>query len=179
MKKMTLLLSLFLVIFFPVIAQDVKEVVPEESLTLKKGNIPPQILKAADELFKGSSQIAWGVFPYELKDYGWVVNTEYNEPIDHYEIHLKTADGSDAYVVFESTGELIRYKLIKKNSPVPQAIMKSIESGPYKDWKVNGDVMLIRNNQKKIVEHYTVNLVNGNMKKTLYFTTKGDAVMNK
>lgn len=179
MKKSLFLISLFLVFMFPVMAQETSEVVPEETLTLKKGNIPPTVLKAAEDLFKGSKQVAWGVFPYELKDYGWVVNTEYNEPIDHYEIHLKTADGSDAYVVIESTGEVIRYRLVKKEAPIPAPIMKSIESGPYKDWKVSGDVMLIKNNQKKIIEHYAVKLEKGGMKKTLYFTTKGEVLMNK
>lgn len=179
MKKSLFLISLLLVFFLPVIAQEASEVVPEESLTLKKGNIPPQVLKAAEDLFKGSTQIAWGVFPYELKDYGWVVNSDYNEPINHYEIHMKLADGSDAYVVFESTGELIRYRVVKKNAPIAPAIMKTIESGPYKDWKVNGDVMVIKNNQKKIVDHYAVNLVKGSMKKTLYYTTKGEVLTNK
>ena len=97
---------------FPVMAQDLNsEAVPEESLTLKKGNIPPAVLKAADQLFQGNTQVAWGVFPYELKDYGWVVNKDYNDPIDHYEIQFKAKDGSDVFAVFESTGELIRSKL--------------------------------------------------------------------
>lgn len=108
-----------------------------------------------------------------------MVNSDYNEPINHYEIHMKLADGSDAYVVFESTGELIRYRVVKKNAPIAPAIMKTIESGPYKDWKVNGDVMVIKNNQKKIVDHYAVNLVKGSMKKTLYYTTKGEVLTNK
>jgi hypothetical protein len=164
---------------FPVIAQDVSEVLPAEILILKKGNIPPQVIKAAEQLFQGSTQVQWGVFPYELKDYGWVVNKDYNEPIDHYEVMLKAKDGSDISAVFESTGELIRYNLIRKNAPVPQTIIKSIENGPYKDWKVTGDVMHIINNQKKIVEHYAVKLEKGNLKKTLYYTTKGDVLVNK
>jgi hypothetical protein len=177
MKKSLFLITLFLVFMYPVIAQvgaDLTESVPEESLTLKKGNIPPQIIKAADELFRGGSQVEWGVFPYELKDYGWLVNKEYNDPIDHYEIHLKTSDGSDAYVVFESTGELISYRVSKKNAPVPASIMASIMKSPYKDWKISSDVMLIKNNQKKVSEHYAIRLANGNQKKTLYFNLMGD-----
>ena len=179
MKKLFYLIALFLVFMFPVMAQEITEMVPQETLSLKKGNIPPQIIKAVDELFQGNTQVAWGVFPYELKDYGWVVNTSYNDPIDHYEVHLKTADGSDAFVVFESTGELIRYRLTKQNASIPAPIMKSIANSPYKDWKVNSDIMLIKNNQKKIVEHYAVKLEKANMKKTLYFTTKGEVLSNK
>jgi hypothetical protein len=180
MKKSAFLLVFFLVTIFSGFAQnEVTEEVPIESLTLKKGNIPPDITTAVDQLFKGSTQLKWGVFPYELKDYGWVVNKDYNAPIDHYEVFLKTADGSDVYAVFESTGELIRYKLINKKAPVPADIMKTIQKGPYKDWKVMGDVETVRSNQKKVVEHFSVKLEKGNQRKTLYFTNKGEMLTNK
>jgi hypothetical protein len=175
MKKLVFLVMTFLVFTFPILAQElVSEEVPLENLTLKKGNIPPQIVKAAEQLFQGSTQVAWGVFPYELKDYGWAVNKDYNEPIDHYELQIKGKDGSDIFAVFESTGELIRYKVINKNAPIPKLIMNAIEKSEYKDWKIVGDAMLIKNNQKKVVEHYAVKLEKGNLKKTLYYTAKGE-----
>jgi hypothetical protein len=173
MKKSLCLFMFFWVIMFPIIAQDVTEAVPEESLALKKGNIPPAVIQAAEKLFQGNTQVAWGSFPYELKDYGWVVNKDYNEPIDHYEIKFIGKDGSDIYAVFESTGELIRSKVIRKNAPVPPAILTTLEKSEYKDWKIVGDVMLIKVNQKKVAEHYTVKIQNGNMKKTLHFTSAG------
>jgi hypothetical protein len=179
MKKSLFLLMMFLVFIFPVIAQEDSEQVPEEILTLKQGNIPPQILKSAEQLFQGSTQVKWGVFPYELKDYGWVVNKEYNEPIDHYEIQLKAKDGSDVDAVFESTGQLIRYNLVKKNAPVPASVLGSIKNSPYKDWKIIGDIMLVSNNQKRVVDHYVVKVENGNKKKTLFYTVKGEALANK
>jgi hypothetical protein len=180
MKKSLFLLLGFLALTFPILAQEVvSEEVPAEQLTLKKGNIPAPVAKAAEQLFEGSTQIAWGAFPYELKNYGWAVNKEYNEPIDHYEIQFKGKDGSDIYAVFESTGELISDRIVHKNAPVPAAIMKSIENSEYKNWKITGDVELIKNTQKKVVEHYAVKLTNGNKKKTLYFTTKGDVLTNK
>jgi hypothetical protein len=179
MKKMLFSLMFFLVLMFPLLAQEVSEDVPEESLTLKKGNIPPDVIKSADQLFKGSTQLKWGVFPYELKDYGWTVNKEYNEPIDHYEVYLKTSDGSDVYAVFESTGELIRYRLINKSAPVPPDIMKSVQKSQYKDWKVVGSIEKVTSNQKKIAEHFIVKLEKGNQKKNLYFTNKGDILNNK
>ena len=98
-----------------------------------------------------------------------MVNKDYNEPINHYEILFKAKDGSDVYAVFESTGELIRSKIINKNAPVPKPIMTALEKSEYKDWKIVGDVMLIKSNQKKVTEHYTVKLEKGNMKKTLHF----------
>jgi hypothetical protein len=180
MKKSLFLLFGFLVLSFPILAQElVSEEMPEEYLILKKGNIPAPVIKTAEQLFAGNNQVAWGVFPYELKNYGWVANREYNEPIDHYEIQFKGKDGSDIYAVFESTGELICSRITHKNTPVPAAIMKSIENSEYKDWKIADDVMLIKNTQKKVIEHYAVKLTKGNMKKTLYFTTKGDVLPGK
>jgi hypothetical protein len=180
MKRLLFLLLGFLALSFPILAQEmVSDEGPAEILTLKKGNIPAPVIKAAEQLFEGNTQIAWGVFPYELKNYGWVVNTDYNEPINHYEIQFKAKDGSDVFAVFESTGELIASRIVRKNAPVPPDIMKSIEKGEYKDWKITGDVMLIKNTQKKTVEHYAVKLAKGNLNKTLYFTVKGEPLANK
>ena len=178
MKKLLFLILGMLVLTFPILAQE-SEQVPEEFLTLKKGNIPPAVIKAAEQLFQGNTQVAWGAFPYELKNYGWVVNKDYNEPINHYEIQFKAKDGSDVFSVFESTGELISSRIINKQAPVPPAILKAIEGGENKDWKIVGDVMKIKHNQKNTVEHYAVTLSKGNMKKVLYFTIKGEVLTNK
>jgi hypothetical protein len=179
MKKSAFLLVFFLVSVLSGFAQQGTDEVPLETLSLKKGNLPPAVVKAAEELFKGNSQIQWGVFPYELKDYGWVVNKDYNDPIDHYEIHMKAADGADVFAVFESTGELIRYRMVNRNAPVPESILASIAKTDYKDWKVMGGSEVIRNNQRKVVEHYAVNLEKGTQKKTLYYTSRGDMLVNK
>lgn len=179
MKKFMLFLMFFLVMFFPVIAQDQTEEAPAEILTLKRGNLPPAVLKTADELFKGSTQVKWGVFPNELKSYGWVKNKDYNEPINHYEVIMNTANGSRVDAVFESTGELIRYRTVTKNVPPPQSIMKAIAKGPYKDWSVLKDTEVIKDNQQKVAEHYAVTMEKGNQKKTLYYTLNGDVLTNK
>jgi hypothetical protein len=180
MKKSLFFILAFLAFAFPIMAQEmVTEEVPEENLTLKKANLPAAVVTAADKLFEGSTQIAWGTFPYQLKDYGWVVDKDYKGPIDRYEIRLTTKDGSVVNAVFESNGELVSYNLIRKNSPVPDAILVSLEKDQYKGWKIVGDVMRITNNQKKIVDHYAVKLQNGNMKKTIYFTVKGEELINK
>jgi hypothetical protein len=176
MKKNFLVVSLFLVFTLPILAQvEVGgEQIPSESLTLRKGNIPAPVIKAAQKLFEGSTQVAWGVFPYELKNYGWVVDNEYNEPIDHYEIKMVAKDGSDIYAVFESTGELNYCKIVNKKAPVPKEIVAQIEKEGYKDWKIVGDVLKVTNNEKKITEHYAVKVAKGNQTQTLYFTTRGE-----
>ena len=126
------------------------------------------------QIFKRSTQVEWGAFPYELKDFGWFVNTEYKDPIDHYAIHMKRLDGSDIYAVFESTGELIKYRMVKKNAPLPEPVMAAVEKSAYKDWKITGDVELIKSSQKKVEEHYIVKLEKDKKKKNLYITPKGD-----
>ncbi len=180
MKKLLFLFLALMVPLFPILAQELDiEEVPVESLNLKKPNIPPSVIKAADKLFEGSTQVAWGKFPYQLKDYGWAVDNEYNLPIDHYEVLFKTKDGSDIHAIFESNGELIRYSVINKNTPPPKVIIDNLEKGPYKDWKIVGDIMKIVSNQKKVVEHYNVKVAKGNMTKNLYFTVTGDALKER
>jgi hypothetical protein len=179
MKRSLVFIAVLLGLTFPIIAQALSGEEPIESLVLKKGNIPAPILKAADQLFEGHTQIAWGSFPYELKDYGWQVNNDYNEPIDHYEIQFKAKDGSEVFAVFESTGELIKCKIINKNAAIPKAIMLNVMKGEYKDWKVVGDVMQIKSTQKKVDEHYAVKIEKDKMQKTLYYNTKGELLSIK
>lgn len=178
MKKLVLTLMFFGVLVLSGFSQATQEG-PLETLSLKRGNLPPAVIKAADELFKGATQIKWGVFPYELKDYGWEVNNDYNEPIDHYEIHMHGSEGSEIYAVFESTGELISYRMSKKNTALPPAVLNSIANSDYKDWRLIEDTELIKNNQKKVADHYSVKLEKGNDKKTLYFSLNGDRLVNK
>jgi hypothetical protein len=180
MKKFLISSVFFLAVFFPLVAQElISEDLPQETLTLKKGNLPPAVLKAAEELFKGNTQVQWGVFPYELKDYGWVVNKDYNEPIDHYEISMKAKDGSDVYAVFEANGELIRYRMVHKSEALPAKVLNAIAKTEYKDWKLVGGTEIVKSNQKKIVDHYIVKMENGNKKKNLYYTFNGDMLINK
>jgi hypothetical protein len=179
MKKFLFSILTCLAFAFPVLAQVASDEITDQPLTFKKGEIPAAVQKTADELFKGTPQVAWGVFPYEFKDYGWSVDKNFNGPIDHYEVQYKASDGSEIYAVFESTGELIRCRIVNKNATLPPEILKSIAASQYKDWKVAGKTEKIEESQRKIVEHYIVRLENGNMKKTLYFTSKGGMLSNK
>lgn len=178
MKKLIYLLLAFVVYSFPILAQNPEAEsveVPVESLNLKMGNIPQQIVKAADGLFEGSTQVAWGNFPYEFKNYGWTVYpNESGVPINRYEIKLKAKDGSDIYAVFSPKGDLIRYKVINKNAVPPRFVINSLENEGYKDWKIVGDVMLIRDNLSKVKEQYSVRIKKGDMTKTLVFDTQGE-----
>lgn len=179
MKKLVSFLTAMLVFTFPIMAQALKEGEPVETFTLNKGNIPAPVLKSAQELFQGNTKVTWGTFPYELKDYGWSANKDYKGPIDHYEIQFKAKDGSDIYAVFEATGELIKCKIVNKDSPVPKQIVFAIANSIYKDWKIIGNVMQIKSTQKKVDEHYAVKVEKDSKKKTLYFTPNGDLLAVK
>jgi hypothetical protein len=182
MKRLLFTGLFFLAFVFPILAQDEKDLseeVPVESLTLKKGNIPPAVIKAGEDMFKGTSMIKWGIFPYQLKDYGWVVDPNYNEPIDHYEIHFHATDGSEIYAVFESTGELISTRISKKNTEIPSPIMKALANSEYKDWKLVEDTELIKNNQKKVVDHFWLKVEKDGKRKNLYYTSTGERLKNK
>jgi hypothetical protein len=179
MKRSLILIMVLSGFIFPVRAQMDPSEEPIETLTLKKGNIPAPVQKAAEQLFQGNTQVAWGSFPYELKDYGWLVNKDFNDPIDHYEIRFKAKDGSDIWAVFESTGELIKCKVINREAPIPVKIRTSLSAGEYKNWKIVGDVMQIKSTQKKVDEHYAVKLEKDNMKKILYYSPDGKLLTMK
>ena len=93
---------------------------------------------------------------------------------------LRAKDGSDIFAVFESTGELIKCKIINKDAPSSEADHRcQLEKGEYKDWKIAGDVMQIKSTQKKVDEHYAVKVEKDKMKKTLYFTSQGSLLSVK
>ncbi len=180
MKNWLTFIVVLLAFALPVLAQpEPTEEDPQEMLFLKKGNIPPAVLRAADSLFKGDTQVGYGVFPYELKKYGWVVDKDYNGPIDHYEVSVRTKNGGEAYAVFESTGQVVTYRAIEKNRPLPRPIQEALAKSPYKDWTVSKDTEFVKNYQKKTVEHFVVRLQKDGKKKKLYFTMKGEQLVNK
>jgi hypothetical protein len=180
MKKQFFLLAFLLAIFLPAGAQNIKaDEEPIESLTLKKGNIPASVLSTADEIFKENKQVQWGTFPYQLKKYGWVIDTVNKPRPNLYEIYLKTKDGIDIYAIFDGRGNLIRYRTIEKNGALPVPVLNAIAKTQYNDWKVEPGTVLITDKQNNVEEHYSVKLTKGNRKKTLYFTKEGNQVFNK
>lgn len=184
MKKWLVMFMTALVCGFPALAQpeELSEEVPTEMLTLKKGDIPPVVIKAAQDLFEGSTQLKWGVFPYEFKNYGWSVIKDKDlptGPVDQYEIFMKTSNGSDAFAVFKANGDLVRCRLMDKKVALPGSIQVAIGKSQYKDWKIRDDKELVTGSKGKVVEHYIVRLEKGNQKKTLYYTINGDLLTNK
>jgi hypothetical protein len=182
MKKMVVLVSFLSGALIPVAGQAtdmLTEEVPIETITLKKGDIPPEVLKTADAIFREKTDAKWTAFPYKLKDYGWEVDQTNSVPVDMFEVYFKTNNGIDTYAVFDSSGNLVRYRTIDKDAALPVDILKAIEREGYKDWKVLDGTEIVKDVKNNVDEHYTVRLQKGNQKKILYFTKEGKRVMNE
>jgi hypothetical protein len=96
MKKLSLISIFFLALFMPAGAQPADtETGPIETLTLKKGDIPPSILQTCEQIFRESTQVKWGNFPYQLKKYGWVTDTSFYGKPQYYEVFIKTKEAKN------------------------------------------------------------------------------------
>lgn len=182
MKKMVVLVSFLVVALFPAAAQSsdkLTEEVPIETITLKKGDIPPEVLKTANEIFSEKTDVKWTAFPYKLKTYGWEVDQTNAVPVNMYEVYFKTSNGIDTYAIFNSSGNLERYRTIDKDASLPIQVLNAITREGYKDWTVQPGTEIVRDVRNNIEEHYTVRLYKGNQKKILYFTKEGKRVKNE
>jgi hypothetical protein len=180
MKKLLISLLAFSGFLFPLLAQvdhDQREndVIPVESLTLKKEQIPDAIVKAVINDFATGQAFRWGKFPYALEKYGWVVNQdEIGEKPDHYEVNIKAKDGSDVYAVYTPDGTIIESRTIRKNASLPTSVQEALAKSQYKDWTVVGDKELIKyfNTRKDVEAHYRVTVEKNNVKKSISFNYK-------
>ncbi len=152
---------------------------PIETLSMNKGNIPPAVIQTANQFFKGETQINWGIFPNQPIDLGWDADQSYNEPLDHYEIHMQGRNGSEIDAIVESTGKVIAYRASIKNASLPQSVKDAISKTQFRDWDFIKDSELIKENQTKVVDQFSVKLEKGREKKTLYYTITGDQLVNK
>jgi hypothetical protein len=183
MKKLVLSILAFTGFLFPLLAQvdhDQRdnEILPVESLTLKKDQIPAAIVKAVNDDFATGQPFRWGKFPYILEKYGWVVAKDAeNQKPDRYEVNIKAHDGSDVYAVYGSDGTIIQSRIVRKNAPMPANVMQALEKSQYKGWNVVGDKELIKyfNSKADVEEHFRITVEKNNVKKTISFNYKEPA----
>jgi hypothetical protein len=168
---------------FPLLAQvdhdaRVNDVIPVETLTLKKEQIPQAIVKSVAVDFSTGQPVTWGKFPYNLENYGWVVNQgTAGEKPDHYEVLIKAKDGSDVYAVYNADGTIIETRSVYKNIPVPAEVTASLAKSKYSDWTIIGDKELIKyfKDKKNIEEHFRLTVQKGNLKHSISFNYKEPA----
>jgi len=183
MKKLIVTLLAFTGFLFPLLAQvdhdqRENEIIPNESLTLKKEQIPTAIVKAVQQDFATGQAFTWGKFPYVLEKYGWIVAADaVNQKPDRYEVNIKAHDGSDIYAIYSPDGTIIQSRIIRKNAALPSNVIQALGKSQYKDWKVVGDKELIRyyNTKKDVEEHYRITVEKNNVKKTISFNYKEPA----
>jgi hypothetical protein len=185
MKKLFFPIIASFIIFFPAIAQiEEDEVeVPIERLILKKENVPVSIVQAVNKSFQNGVALEWYSFPYLLKEYGWAFKSEGDKTIgnaspDLYAVHIRTSEGSRVDAIYTKDGKLVRSKEVVINTLIPLPVMKAIEKGQYKDWRIVGDRSVIKVAQHSIV-HYAVKVEKDNNKRTLYFDKNGNQLKNR
>ena len=180
MKKLIVTLFAFMGFLFPLLAQvdhdqNENEGIPQESLILKKDQIPAAIVKAVSSDFINGEAFRWGKFPFVLEKYGWVIAKGMeNQKPDYYEVNIKAHDGSDIYAVYSPDGTIIQSKTIRKNFALPLSVTQALAKSQYKDWTIVGDKELIRfyNSKNDIEEHFRITIEKNNVKKTVSFNYK-------
>jgi hypothetical protein len=180
MKKLIVSLLAFTGFLFPLLSQvdhDQREgdIIPVETLTLKKDQVPAPIVKAVNDNFAAAQEFKWGKFPYVLEKYGWVVAKDAaNQKPDRYEVNIKTKDGSDVYAVYSPDGTIIQSRTIRKNAALPSSVTQSLAKSQYKDWTVVGDKELLKywNSRTDVEEHFRITVEKNNLKKTISFNYK-------
>ena len=63
---------------------------------------------------------------------------------DHYQVIIKSNDGSDIIADYSADGTVLQSRSIYKDAPLPQHVMASLENSRYKGWNVAGDKEIIK-----------------------------------
>jgi hypothetical protein len=187
MKKFLVSVLAFSGFLFPLLAQvdhdyRISDIIPVEALTLKKEQIPPSIIKAVSTDFSSGQALTWGKFPYNLENYGWVVNKDAaTEKPDHYEVYIKAKDGSDVYAVYAPDGTIIQSRSLYKNISLPAVVKDRLSKSQYKDWTVIGDREIIRyfNEKKNEEAHFRVTVEKNNVRRSISFNYTQPVVKEK
>lgn len=177
MKKLIISLIACTGFLFPLLAQvdhdqSENEIVPVESLTLKKEQIPAAVVKAVNTDFTSEQAFRYGKFPYVLEKHGWIVaKSQPNVKPDFYEVNIKAHDGSDIYAVYSPDGTIIESRTIRKNAALPPSVLKALENSRYKGWNVASDKEIIKyfNSRNNIEEHFRITVEKNNVKRTISF----------
>ena len=182
MKKILVTVLAFAGIIFPLTAQVApdylnSDIIPVESLTLKKDQVPPAIAKAVSTDFKTGQPLTWSKFPYALKNYRWtLVPASESEKPNLYEVEIKTNEGN-VFAIYKPDGTILQSRLSFTNAPLPETVITALEKSQFRDWKIVGDKELIDYNKDKgnVLEHFRIYVKKDNMKHSISFNFKEPA----
>jgi hypothetical protein len=183
MKKLLFSFLALLGFLFPLLAQvdhdyNVNDRVPPTGTTLKKEQVPPEVIKAVQSKFDLNNSATWSKFPYALKEYGWVYDVGASDlNLDRYEVTMKTTKGDDLWAVYTSKGELIETKEVVNNVTPPDHVLAELAKSKYKDWTIVGDKEIIRfyhdHNNISVEQHFRLTVQKDNVKRTISFNFQG------
>jgi hypothetical protein len=170
------LLSLILLLFSSAIwAQNA-----EDAIAIDEANVPDKVKAAVNRDFGKDLKIDWASTKLNFEQYGWEqIRDVSTEDINYYTIHTKLAKGSEIDAVYTPDGKLIRSREKLEDFEPPKNILSALEKSPYKDWKIDKDVHVIKDHKGKVQDHYVFLVQKGNERKNVYFDQSGKMLTNK
>ena len=183
MKKLVFSVIAFLGILFPLLAQvdhdyNANDRVPVLNTTIKREQVPVEVVKAAQTQFDMNNSGTWSKFPYALKEYGWVYDVGASDvKLDRYEVTLKNKDGNDLWAVYTSKGELVETREVSSNVAIPANVQEALSKSQYKDWKVTGNKEIIRfyhdHDNSSVEQHFRLTVEKDGVKRSISFNFQG------
>jgi hypothetical protein len=170
-------------LLFPLFAQidhdyNANDRVPGAGTIIKKEQVPPEVLKAAQNKFDPNNSATWSKFPYALKEYGWVYDVGASDlKLDRYEVTMKTSNGDELWAVYTSKGELVETKEIVNNVAPSANVLAELAKSKYNGWSIVGDKEIIRfyhdHNNSNVEQHFRITVQKDNVKRTISFNFQG------
>lgn len=177
MKKSLFIGLTFVLLMPPLLAQvdhdyNPNDLIPTESFTLTKDQIPPSVIKAVNADFNINDPVSWTKFPYALKEYGWVYDKGASDvKPERYEVSMKTSKGNELYAVYSAEGNLIATREESTNISIPPNVMESLSKSKYKDWTIVGNKEVIRyyHDKNSVEQHFRLTVEKDSVRRSISF----------
>lgn len=163
----------FFVALGSVFAQNISQVVIASSPDGEKGStVISKVEKDLQEVkpiekglgFMKTYPTRWKIAQEQIDTYGKGYDNTFTE------ITTKSGDETQT-AVYNSNGEMVQFKGMVVNKPLPQAAMDVIIN-QYNDWKILGNVQVF-NSESRNPDFIKVKLAEGMKRKTLFFDLDG------
>lgn len=146
------------------------------SATIKKEQVPQEVLEAIDVDFPDYTIEQYVAVPVDYVEDNVYVNRNFNAAdMDSYQIIL-SAKGREIVANYNSDGKLMSSVENLKNVALPQAVSRAIESA-YPGWKIGKDNFHMSKYGKGATkEHYKIRITKDGKTKHVYTDDKGKII---